>query len=846
MGRLIEFLPVVNAELCLLWTLTLLHFLWQGCAVYIAVMLGHRLLQRRTARSRYLIDLTGLLTLPACVVVTAMVLAPENGPSGELIELSVFSSADPGQGAVAGLDTAVDVLPVGANVTLSAEKTRAADVGISTTSGAPSWTAVVSAAAPFVAAGWLAGVLIFLSRLMFAIRSSHRLRRASQVITDPHLLVLIRQASERMKLRCVPVVAYCERVVVPVVSGVVRPVVLLPAGLATGLNSDQLIAVISHELSHIRRLDLLVNMLQRLVESTLFFHPAVWLISRRMSDTRESCCDEMVVDAGCEPMLYAGALLRMAELCRSPATVPSTTVAALGQGRSQLERRVMQLMDGRHPDRLQMTRAGFVTALSLMMLLAFVPGVVQNWAYANVASASSAVTDDDALGAEQERQRLKAPVEHGAGDDSEALPAEFDFCFVDAGTGRDIDGNHFTFHTIFREPTQNDRPGRVVDNVIWGSRATNRISLVVSERVLEHADHRNLTVEWAVSHPEYQAARGEFVLGTWLDSPLGGVRESLRTIRLQPNREVVLSRLLQPVNFLARSEALSVVLDRLQQEFGVPVTIHHDELSENDGDMRTAVTVVGRETPLRDVLERAMDAARVSYEMTSAGIRIPARPTGLSVDYSIGGAEQTGKLYLQHLGGDSEVGGMIERFTRWTPLANGTTARLEDLRPGAYEIARVRSVVAVGADGAASMRLGVYLDRQQCQIEAGEFRSIDLTRPAGRPVVGRVTGPVDQNYYRPIYFVCSTNTPMIDPTGSLDVTLYDANNTDEDGLFRTESLLPGEYLVIAQAWEREPQVAPGLNRNMAADFVGQTSIFIPETGELPLCDIVMVARDEIP
>ena len=55
--------------------------------------------------------------------------------------------------------------------------------------------------------------------------------------------------------------------------------------------------------------------MQRVIESLLFFHPVVWWISRRISAEREVCCDDLVVTSGCEPVRYAGALLRVAELC---------------------------------------------------------------------------------------------------------------------------------------------------------------------------------------------------------------------------------------------------------------------------------------------------------------------------------------------------------------------------------------------------------------------------------------------------------------------------------------------------------------------------------------------------
>ena len=65
----------------------------------------------------------------------------------------------------------------------------------------------------------------------------------------------------------------------PVVIGFLRPAILVPAGLLAGLPVQHLEAILLHELAHIRRFDYLVNLIQTLVESLLFYHPAVWWVS---------------------------------------------------------------------------------------------------------------------------------------------------------------------------------------------------------------------------------------------------------------------------------------------------------------------------------------------------------------------------------------------------------------------------------------------------------------------------------------------------------------------------------------------------------------------------------------
>ena len=90
-----------------------------------------------------------------------------------------------------------------------------------------------------------------------------------------------------------------------------------------------------------------MNLLQRLIEVLLFFHPAVWYVSRRVSAERENACDDLVVSAGWPAVGYAQALLQTAELCTTRGTSPDSNaaLAASGGGSSQFKRRVLRLLE---------------------------------------------------------------------------------------------------------------------------------------------------------------------------------------------------------------------------------------------------------------------------------------------------------------------------------------------------------------------------------------------------------------------------------------------------------------------------------------------------------------------
>jgi Zn-dependent protease with chaperone function len=102
----------------------------------------------------------------------------------------------------------------------------------------------------------------------------------------------------------------------PVALGLWKPVVLLPATLLTGLPPGHLEALLAHELAHVRRLDYLANLLQGLVETLLFFHPAIWWLSARIRAEREELADDLAAGLLGDPRRLALALNALDDLQR--------------------------------------------------------------------------------------------------------------------------------------------------------------------------------------------------------------------------------------------------------------------------------------------------------------------------------------------------------------------------------------------------------------------------------------------------------------------------------------------------------------------------------------------------
>jgi beta-lactamase regulating signal transducer with metallopeptidase domain len=270
--------PFVQA---LAWTLV--HFLWQGAAFGIVALVLMR--SARLPRTRYAIGVGALAAMLIAPVVTL------------LIQLSVSIVAD----AEVSLASA---LASTAGVTLPSVTT---DASGALASGVPDVLFAV------IVGVWLTGVAAFSLRLAGGWLIARRV--ASQAVRPAAAEIqrLAVAVGERLGVRRAVTVLESSLVAVPVMVGWLKPVIVLPAAALAGLTPDQLESLLAHELAHVRRHDFLVNLLQAVVEALLFYHPAVWWVSRRVRMERERCCDDVTVGV-CDRLVYAEALKELAAM----------------------------------------------------------------------------------------------------------------------------------------------------------------------------------------------------------------------------------------------------------------------------------------------------------------------------------------------------------------------------------------------------------------------------------------------------------------------------------------------------------------------------------------------------
>jgi beta-lactamase regulating signal transducer with metallopeptidase domain len=288
---------------------TLVHFLWQGTLIAISVttVLGW-LRDRNAAKKRYLVLCCGLLL---------MFLAP----------ISTFFWQ-----VITDSPNAVQSIPVTAESSLSSNSSV-------TKTSLPIWRQAITLldqASPWCAFVWIVGVTIFFARLIQGLARAQKLRvwGISQVPVDWQIrfeeLIKRLDIAHQVKLLSSSIVP------VPSVIGWVKPVVLVPIACFSGLSVSQLEAVLIHELAHVRRHDYLVNVLQSVAETLLFYHPAVWWISDQIRIERENCCDDLAVQACGSAHTYVSALAKLEEQRQLQPTLAATGSDILHRARRLL------------------------------------------------------------------------------------------------------------------------------------------------------------------------------------------------------------------------------------------------------------------------------------------------------------------------------------------------------------------------------------------------------------------------------------------------------------------------------------------------------------------------------
>jgi len=295
--------------------LTLLHFLWQGLLVAIVLKSALLIFNSNKPQLRYALSALAMLVNLLLPIITFIIIYQT-----EVTSVNTLASS-------LALNEFIQELKQPDALFTYRELTETLPLLL-----------------PYLSVLWLATITLLASKLLIEISTVSKLPKQGTVAPNDELKSRFDKLVKQISLNVTPRLLISLKVEVPMAIGWLKPVVLLPATMITGLNNAQLEMLILHELAHIRRHDYLVNFLQTLVEILLFFHPAVLWVSKQMRNEREYCSDDIAVQHCGNAIAYAHTLADTASLCTKTHnhTIPNMAMAASG---GDLKQRVIRLVD---------------------------------------------------------------------------------------------------------------------------------------------------------------------------------------------------------------------------------------------------------------------------------------------------------------------------------------------------------------------------------------------------------------------------------------------------------------------------------------------------------------------
>ncbi len=267
---------------------TVIHFLWQGVLIGLLTAVLLDALPRHKSSSRYLVASGAMLVSFLSFVGTFLWLLHTAAATTSALAWELQT-------------TLFNALPL-----------------------APSAALNVSAAAAWC---WSFGVLFMSIRFTRQWMWTRRLKTTSVSRPTPEWENLFLSLKRELGIKKAVRFLQSSLAETPMLVGWIAPVILVPVSTFTALTPDQLRLILTHELAHIRRRDHILNLVQCIIESILFFHPITWWLSKEIRQEREYCCDDISILSKSDRIHLAEALTQLESF---QLHTPNTLLAANG------------------------------------------------------------------------------------------------------------------------------------------------------------------------------------------------------------------------------------------------------------------------------------------------------------------------------------------------------------------------------------------------------------------------------------------------------------------------------------------------------------------------------------
>lgn len=296
-------LDFANSLSTLGWAL--LHFVWQGALLASIAAIGLFALRKKSAQWRYLLACSALIlcaALPISYVIQHSDLAayPELNDGVKTVDVS-------------GLSPSAVTTPL---------------------NDSSSWSQLTSTTEtflkqqmPIIVIIWAIGVLVLALRMAMGMLWVRQQIAHAEQHAQPMWQAKVNDFARRLGMQKELNFGVSYQLESPMTAGWWKPIVILPSSLLTGMPVELIEALLAHEVAHVKRMDYLVNLFQSAIEIALFYHPAVWWISKQIRIEREQIADDLAAGLLGEPRRLA---LALSELEQFQFSHPQPALSAHG------------------------------------------------------------------------------------------------------------------------------------------------------------------------------------------------------------------------------------------------------------------------------------------------------------------------------------------------------------------------------------------------------------------------------------------------------------------------------------------------------------------------------------
>ena len=189
---------------------------------------------------------------------------------------------------------------------------------------------------------WIIGVLIFLIWTISVYMRFTKSAKANIMLEDQQNNEILNDCKKYMGIDANIPVIFSDNVMTPSITGIFKPRILIPYGLLDKLSANDIKYVFIHELSHYRRMDILINWLILVLQAINWFNPVIWYAFHKMRQDLEIACDEYVLDhiRGNEWKKYGETIIKLAQMAGNRGLIPGTAGIA---SKSEIKRRIIMI-----------------------------------------------------------------------------------------------------------------------------------------------------------------------------------------------------------------------------------------------------------------------------------------------------------------------------------------------------------------------------------------------------------------------------------------------------------------------------------------------------------------------